>query len=248
MPVDIVVALFLLFMAWRGWVSGAFMQLIKIIAMVSGYLLGYFLSGALAPFMSKALSAGFTSAKSLSFILIWVCASLLVGFFLRRIARPMVEDGAPRSNKFFGLLLSLLKASAICYIILALISVAHPALKKTPLHKHLGLDSSYALKLVSGRNLMTKWSMPFLDRFENLVKTASQSPLKLSSESSQLIKEPAIGDLVKAPDIAQAVMRGDWAYVISDERFQKLLKDPQALRKLMESSQKAQKSIMSDME
>lgn len=236
MLIDIGVCLFGLFMLWRGYVTGAFAQVIRVLAVLAGYVVARLWAAALAPAVGRALSVGAPLDELTAAVLLWLAVVLMLSVLLRWLFKPAVDRHLAVGNKLAGALVGLVKAALLAYIVLALLAVAAGPLSRVADSLAAPLRGSYLVSLVARHNILARWTVPAMAKLEQLAALARHPKPSLSADTRALLADPHFAALVQDPLVGHALVTGDWGFAMQDPRVLRIFQEPQLLQKLLAAS------------
>lgn len=236
MLIDVGVSLFLLIMLWRGYATGAFSQVIRTLSIVAGYVIARVGAGGLAPAMDKAFKTEAPLGEIIAAVLLWLMSSYFISLGLRWLFKPAVERHLRGSNKVAGSIIGLGKGAILAYLVLGLVAVLATPISRYASASIVPVRTSYLVRLVAAHNILASWAVPALGRLEDLAHLARHPRTSLSADTRGLLSDPRIGILVQDPTLGNALVQGDWNYVLQDPRVRRIFDDPKLLKKLMDAS------------
>lgn len=226
-----------------GWLSGFWMQLMRLGAFVVAYLLagliGRPLGSALAEGFSIPLLLGQAMGTFLAFLGLYLVLSTIGWSILRRRRRTKDPEKVARRKTWDSLAgcgFGMAKAGLILYLLLSAVTLMEARLAGPLRRADVGYDKSLMVKVARDHNLLGSLHLPVVGDIEALSRLGSDPAFreKVARDPAvqRLLAHPKIKGLLGDRSLVGASKSRDVSAMMANPRLNKALEDPE-VRKLL---------------
>ncbi|HOX45627.1 MAG TPA: CvpA family protein [Myxococcota bacterium] len=244
-PLDLIVTGVVLLFGLLGFLSGFWMQIMRLAVMLGAYLLAPVIGQPLGLPLARALGipplVGLAAASFLAFIGLYLVLGTVGWAILRRRRKAKDEASAKRRQRWDGLAgagLGLLKAGLLCYLILCGLVLVEGPLRDALRGSELGYERSVAVAFARQHNLLSSLHLPVVGDLAALSRLSHDPTFR-----EKVAKDPKVQRLLQHPKLQgllgdEAVLRasegGDPAALLGNPRVNQAFQDPEIQKLLSE--------------
>jgi hypothetical protein len=242
---DLIVTGVVLLFGLLGFLSGFWMQIMRLAVMVGAYLLAPLLGQPLGPPLAKALGipplVGVAAATFLAFLALYLVLSTVGWAILRRRRKAKDEATAKRRQRWDSLAgagLGMLKAGLLCYLILCGLVLVEAPIRDSLRSAEVGYERSAAVAFVRQHNLLSRLHLPVVGDLAALSRLshdpAFREKVAKDPKVQRLLQHPKLQGLLGDEAILRASEAGDPAALLANPRLNLAFQDPEVRQLLSE--------------
>ncbi len=240
----IVVGVALLFGA-LGFLSGFWMQIMRLGVMLGAYFLAPVVGRPLGPALAKALGlpplVGVALATFGAFLLLYLVLGTVGWAVLRRRRRARDEASAKRRQRWDSLAgagLGLLKASLLLYLLLCGLTLLEGPLRDTLRRADIGYDRSACVAFAREHNLLAGLHLPVVGDLATLSRLSHDPAFREKAardpKVQRLLRHPRLQGMLADEEVLRASEGKDPAALLMNPRLNQAFQDPEIQQLLSE--------------
>jgi len=243
MTIDLIFVGVMMAFGLLGWLSGFWMQAMRLGVLIVSYLLagviGRPLGGALAEGFSIPLLLGQAMGTFVAFLGLYLVLSTVGWSILRRRRRNKDQEEVARRrtwDSMVGCAFGMAKAGLIMYLLLSALTLMEARLAGPIRRAEVGYDSSLMVKVAREHNLLKSLHLPVVGDIEALERLSSDPAFreKVARDPAvqRLLLNPKIKGLLGDRALVNASKGRDVSAMMANPQLNKALEDPE-VRKLL---------------
>ncbi len=244
MTLDLILVGALLVFGLLGWISGFWMQAMRLAALVAAYLLAGLVGRPLGAWLAGGLQIppllGHVMGTFIAFLLIYMVLATVGWGVLRRLRRRRSADKARRRRLWdsaAGSLFGMAKAGLILFLLLNAVTLLEKRLSGPLRSAELGYDQSLVVALAREHNVLRGMHLPVVGDVEALSRLSSDPEFRRKvaddPKVQRLLAHPKIKGLLGNRSIVEASERRDVSALMANPQLNEVLEDPE-VRALLE--------------
>jgi hypothetical protein len=243
---DLILAGLIMGFGILGFLSGFWMQIMRLAVFVGAYLLAGVVGGPLGPPLARGLGlsplVGQAIASFVAFLGLYLVLST-VGWALirrrRRLRDAKDEARARRRQRWDSLAgagLAMLKSGLILYVVLCGLALLEEPLGASLRRADIGYERSQAVALARRHNLLAGLHLPVVGDLTSLAKLGRDPAFREKAardpKVQRLLAHPKLQGLLGDPEVIRASESRDVGRILGNARLNQAFQDPE-IRKLL---------------
>ncbi len=241
MSVDILSLAIFAVLVFLGWRSGAFRQVMRIVAIVAVVVGVPFLSPEIRRVVfdepGRAAPGVEVGSILLAGVLIYVVFAL-VGWFIVRVMR-IVSSILDLLDRLGGAAIGAVKGVVLVYLLAALVVMLEGPIRSHDPDNQYGLVDGRVTSFVSSNNVLAPWQFPDLDRLHRALRigadieqTDRKELLGEGSDARAFFDDPRVQTVLVDEELMQWVREDHYPMTLADAGIRSLLNDDEMMEKL----------------
>ncbi len=241
MTIDLIFIGVVLGFGLLGWISGFWMQLMRLAVMVASYLLAGVIGRPLGSIMAESFGIPTLVGQAVgtfgAFILLYMVLGTIGWSILRRRRRLKpgmdAEKAARRRSidRMAGCAFGMTKAGLILFLLLSAVVLAEKHLEGPLKRSRIGYDESLTVKLARDYNILGGLHLPVIGDIETLSRLGSDPAFRArvaaDPQLKKVIEHPKIRGLLNDRAIVKASRSRDIAALAANPCLNQALSDPE---------------------
>ncbi len=246
MTIDLIFAGAVMGFGLLGWISGLWMQLMRLTVLVASYLLAGVIGKPLGPVMAKSFGIPMLMGQAVgtfaAFLILYLVLSTIGWRILRGRRRSKNEkDGEKvahrrRIDSIAGCAFGMAKVGLILFILLNAVVLVEKHLAGPLRNPRMGYHNSLMVKLARDHNMLRGLHLPVVGDIQSLSRLgtdpAFRAKVAADPQLQKVINHPKIRGLLNDRAIVNASKRRDISALMANPLLNQALQDPE-VRKLL---------------